>query len=41
MREPLFVWQTVTNAVQNTGTMFNLTLPWGPGPTRFYRLQSD
>jgi hypothetical protein len=35
------VWQPVTNAVQNTGTTFNLTLPWGPGPARFYRLQSN
>ena len=38
---PPAVWQTVTNAVQNTGTMFNLILPWGPGPARFYRLQSN
>ena len=29
---PPAVWQPVTNAVQNTGTMFNLTLPLGPRP---------
>jgi len=38
---PPVVWQPVTNALQSTGTTFNLTLPWGPGPTRFYRLQSN
>ena len=38
---PPAVWQPVTNAVQNTGTMFNLTLPRDPAPARFYRLQSN
>ena len=38
---PPAVWQPVTNAVQNTGMTFNLTLRWGPGPARFYRLQSN
>ena len=38
---PLAVWQPVTNAVQNTGTTFNLTLPWDSVPARFYRLQSN
>jgi hypothetical protein len=38
---PPTVWQPVTNAVQNTGTTFGLTLPWDHAPARFYRLQSN
>lgn len=33
------VWLNVTNAIQNTGTLFNATLPVG-ADSRFYRLQS-
>jgi hypothetical protein len=38
---PPTVWQPVTNAVQNTGTTFSLTLPLDPAAARFYRLQSN
>jgi arabinogalactan endo-1,4-beta-galactosidase len=38
---PDTVWEPVTNAVQNSGTMFNLTLPWSPAVAGFYRLQSN
>jgi arabinogalactan endo-1,4-beta-galactosidase len=34
-------WTLVTNTVQNTGTVFNLTLPVQAGTTRFYRLRSN
>ena len=34
-------WQPVTNAEQDTGTPFSLTLPWQPRLARFYRLQSN
>lgn len=34
-------WQSVTNAVQNTGTTFKVTLPWGSAAAGFYRLESN
>ena len=34
-------WSPVTNAVQNTGTVFWVTEPMDSGPQRFYRLQSN
>jgi hypothetical protein len=34
-------WSSVTNAAQNTGTVFNLSLPAGVGSNRFYRLRSN
>ena len=37
---PVAAWSTVTNAVQNTGTVFSTTQPLD-GPSRFYRLQSQ
>ena len=37
---PPTAWLQVTNAVQNTGTLFNTTLPVDSTRSRFYRLQS-
>jgi arabinogalactan endo-1,4-beta-galactosidase len=34
-------WITLTNAIQNTGTLFYVTVPLGSTQTRFYRLQSN
>ena len=34
-------WWPVTNTVQNTGTVFNVTLSLDPSQSRFYRLQSN
>ena len=34
-------WSPVTDAVQNTGTVYWVTLPLGSSPQRFYRLQSN
>jgi arabinogalactan endo-1,4-beta-galactosidase len=34
-------WQPVTNAVQNTGGTFRVTLPRSPAPSGFFRLQSN
>ena len=34
-------WSPVTNAVQNTGTVYWVTVPLGSDPQRFYRLQSN
>jgi hypothetical protein len=33
------VWLNVTNTIQNTGTLFNATVPIGTDSS-FYRLQS-
>ncbi|HXR46484.1 MAG TPA: glycosyl hydrolase 53 family protein [Candidatus Limnocylindrales bacterium] len=38
---PPAVWSSVTNSVQNTGTIFDVTLPLDPVQSRFYRLQSN
>jgi hypothetical protein len=38
---PPTVWLSVTNPVQNTGTVFNVTLPVDSSQSRFYRLQSN
>jgi arabinogalactan endo-1,4-beta-galactosidase len=38
---PLAAWLQVTNAAQNTGTTFSVTLPIGSSGSRFYRLQSN
>ncbi len=38
---PAAVWSPVTNAVQNTGAVFNVTLPIDLVQSRFYRLQSN
>ncbi|HTS17209.1 MAG TPA: glycosyl hydrolase 53 family protein [Verrucomicrobiae bacterium] len=34
-------WSPVTNAVQNTGTVYWVTVPLGSSPQGFYRLQSN
>ena len=34
-------WLSVTNPVQNTGTVFDVTLPMDSTQSRFYRLQSN
>jgi arabinogalactan endo-1,4-beta-galactosidase len=34
-------WSSVTNPVQNTGTVFDVTLPMDSTQSRFYRLQSN
>jgi hypothetical protein len=34
-------WLPVTNPVQNTGTVFDVTLPMDAAQSRFYRLQSN
>jgi hypothetical protein len=36
---PFALWLTLTNEIQTTGMMFNLTLPLAPDSSRFYRLQ--
>ena len=38
---PPAVWFPVTNPIQNTGTVFNVTLPLDSTQSRFYRLQSN
>jgi arabinogalactan endo-1,4-beta-galactosidase len=38
---PPVVWLPVTNLVQNTGMVFDVTLPMGATQSRFYRLQSQ
>jgi arabinogalactan endo-1,4-beta-galactosidase len=35
------VWLPVTNPIQNTGTMYDVTLPLDPVQSRFYRLQAN
>jgi arabinogalactan endo-1,4-beta-galactosidase len=39
--KPFASWLPVTNTVQNTGAIFNVTLPWDGSASRFYRLQSN
>lgn len=34
-------WPNVTNAIQNTGAIFNVTLPVNSNQNQFYRLKSD
>lgn len=34
-------WQTVTNMIQSTGTIFNVTLPLSTNQNRFYHLKSQ
>ncbi|HLX95623.1 MAG TPA: glycosyl hydrolase 53 family protein [Verrucomicrobiae bacterium] len=38
---PPTVWLPVANAIQNTGTVFDVSLPMNPTQSRFYRLQSN
>ncbi len=38
---PPMVWQSVTNPIQSTGTVYNVTLPLDSVQSRFYRLQSN
>ena len=38
---PQATWQPVTNSVQSTGTLFDVTLPVDSTQSRFYRLQSN
>ncbi|HVM60229.1 MAG TPA: glycosyl hydrolase 53 family protein [Verrucomicrobiae bacterium] len=38
---PPVTWSPVTNAVQNTGTVYWVTMPLDSSPQQFYRLQSN
>jgi len=38
---PPTAWSAATNAVQDTGTVFNTTIPVDPRQSRFFRLQSN